>query len=74
MWARHVAVIWEFISSGAGNLFKKFERVYPGYNSGYPKMFEFECAYTWLPVQVASSEEAGMPEQNNGGAVRVLVS
>ena len=40
-------------------------------------MFEFECAYNvgaWIPVQVASSEEAGMPEQKNGGAVRVLVS
>ena len=28
----------------------------------------------WIPVQVASSEEAGMPGQRNGGAVRVLVS
>ena len=40
-------------------------------------MFEFECAQivdAWIPVQVASGEEAGMPEQNNGGAVRVLVS
>ena len=40
-------------------------------------MFEFEYAYNvgaWIPVQVASSEEAGMPEQKNGGAVRVLVS
>ena len=28
----------------------------------------------WIPVQVSSSEEAGMPEQKNGGAVCVLVS
>ena len=29
-------------------------------------MFELECAYNvgaWIPVQVVSSEEAGMPEQ-----------
>ena len=40
-------------------------------------MFEFECAKivgAWIPVQVASGEDAGMPEQKNGGAVRVLVS
>ena len=40
-------------------------------------MFEFECALivgAWIFVQVASSEEAGMPEQKNGGAVHVLVS
>ena len=40
-------------------------------------MFEFECAKivgAWIPVQVAYGEEAGRPEQKNGGAVRVLVS
>ena len=40
-------------------------------------MFEFECALivgAWIFVQVASSEEAGMQEQKNGGAVHVLVS
>ena len=39
-------------------------------------MFEFECAYivgAWIPVQIASGEEVDMPEQKNGGAVRVLV-
>ena len=40
-------------------------------------MLEFECVYfvgAWIPVQVSSGEEASMPEQKNGGAVRVLVS
>ena len=40
-------------------------------------MFEFKCAKivgAWIPVQVASGEEVGMPEQKNSGAVRVLIS
>ena len=39
-------------------------------------MLKFECAKivgAWIPVQVASGEETGMPVQKNGGAVRVLV-
>ena len=40
-------------------------------------MFEFECTLivgAWIPVQIASGEEVGMPEQKNVGAFRVLVS
>ena len=40
-------------------------------------MLEFECVQivgAWIPVQVASGEEAGMPEQKNGGGVLMLVS
>ena len=58
-------------------IYYEFERVYPGHYSGNPKMLKFECAQivgARIPVQVASGEEAGMPEQKNDGAVLVLVS